>query len=447
MKKYLLRIFILLLLFVQIASATTRDTLSAQINGTIKWITHKKSNYAVARSILLDVKKQLPDTAFGGKCFYALCLAYRGMCNHEATYYYATKALNNAKTWGDSALAFAIQGEALYNIGIYERAGLSLGNARVLALTNDEKYFKLFQYLDSVRIGGEEARDDEKTKPYLQKLFFIIKRAIFYIGDRYTWAYTIFNGNNWYFLINSMFLTACYLLFIKVKYKANILLNYAYNYYLLYFSILLLWNVIITNYLIYNGRIDYFTNWNDEMPMLSLCFSQLIFALAYVVFDYTKKWKIAKEIIQCIKDIPLVKQIKWAVIGIVIMVTIRIVLAVVKLYPIVLSSLFIKPGLFNTRYFIIYVIAITIAAPIFEEVFMRWLVYRSVRKVTNLWVGLLATTIIGLLLHGQTYSNISVFYLINLILISTVSSILVEKTGSILPSIIVHMFNNVISFI
>lgn len=91
-------------------------------------------------------------------------------------------------------------------------------------------------------------------------------------------------------------------------------------------------------------------------------------------------------------------------------------------------------GTFET---VIAVIAISVSAPVVEEIFFRGLIYRSLRNHMNLvWATLLAGSLFGLVhVIGYPLVTVPVKALAGVLL-----CLLYERTGSIVPGIALHSF-------
>lgn len=86
------------------------------------------------------------------------------------------------------------------------------------------------------------------------------------------------------------------------------------------------------------------------------------------------------------------------------------------------------------------VIAFTSAAiisPIYEEILYRGFIYRFLRVKTNVPVSLFLSSLIFMLVHIPTYNTLPVNFLGGLVFAWTY-----EKTGSILPAILIHSVFN-----
>ncbi len=99
-------------------------------------------------------------------------------------------------------------------------------------------------------------------------------------------------------------------------------------------------------------------------------------------------------------------------------------------------------------------ILLTVAgAPVIEEIFYRGFVLQKFRAAFNFWVANIITTILFILVHwfywiysGQPMRQVIVSSL-QILPLSLMLGWLVKKTNSVYPSILLHFFNNLTSFV
>lgn len=85
-------------------------------------------------------------------------------------------------------------------------------------------------------------------------------------------------------------------------------------------------------------------------------------------------------------------------------------------------------------------IGLVIAAPIAEELVFRGFIYQGLRKKLSLWPAAVISSLLFALVHGQFNVGITVF------IMALGACWLIEKTGSIYSSILLHMLKNLIAF-
>ena len=133
-----------------------------------------------------------------------------------------------------------------------------------------------------------------------------------------------------------------------------------------------------------------------------------------------------------------------------------IIFAIGALVYIVLNILKIKPppqpivGLFLaeknvTLVFVSSAIA-AIFGPVIEEIFFRGVMYNAVKKKVGVFWAILATSVLFSFLHTHAMSYFLVGFA-PIMILGMVLAYLYEKTGSLIPSITLHILNNVGSVI
>lgn len=85
-------------------------------------------------------------------------------------------------------------------------------------------------------------------------------------------------------------------------------------------------------------------------------------------------------------------------------------------------------------------ICLVVLAPFTEEVIFRGFMFRGLRRHLPFWITALAVSAIFGLVHGQWNVGLDVFAM------SLISCYLVEKTGSLWPSIFLHVLKNAVAF-
>ena len=90
---------------------------------------------------------------------------------------------------------------------------------------------------------------------------------------------------------------------------------------------------------------------------------------------------------------------------------------------------------------IVNFISVGIITPIAEECFFRGLMYTRLKQGMNLYVAAAISSFIFALMHGEAIWIITAF-MMGLMLV-----LVFEKTGSLVPCVIIHVVNNVISLL
>lgn len=85
-------------------------------------------------------------------------------------------------------------------------------------------------------------------------------------------------------------------------------------------------------------------------------------------------------------------------------------------------------------------ISLVVLTPILEETIFRGVLFKGLRKRTSFWLTALATSLLFALAHGQWNVAIDTFAM------GMVCAYVVEKTDSILPSILIHALKNGLAF-
>jgi len=99
------------------------------------------------------------------------------------------------------------------------------------------------------------------------------------------------------------------------------------------------------------------------------------------------------------------------------------------------------PVVVSSFYIIIKMIMTTVTGPITEEFIFRGLLLNRLIKKTNMWVGILISSILFAVIHFDYELLIATF------LFSIIASLLYLKTRNLLFPILLHMFHNSIVFI
>lgn len=87
--------------------------------------------------------------------------------------------------------------------------------------------------------------------------------------------------------------------------------------------------------------------------------------------------------------------------------------------------------------FTIAFLSAAVVSPIYEEIFYRGFLYKWIRGRWGVWAGLIGSSLIFTVVHIPTYNTLPVNFISGMIFAWTY-----EKTGSIVPGIIVHgVFN------
>ena len=85
-------------------------------------------------------------------------------------------------------------------------------------------------------------------------------------------------------------------------------------------------------------------------------------------------------------------------------------------------------------------IPLVILTPFAEEIIFRGFIFKGVRRKTPFWVAAVVVSALFGLAHGQWNVGLDVFAM------SMISCYLVEKTGSLWPSIFLHVIKNALAF-
>ena len=155
------------------------------------------------------------------------------------------------------------------------------------------------------------------------------------------------------------------------------------------------------------------------------------------------------------------KQLKWKEVGLIRfpiaywsqIVGWTIVLMIASIILVLLMS-FIGVGIDNSKTesvqnhlspltFLIAFVSACIISPVYEEIFYRGFLYRWLRSHYGLWVGMLGSSFIFMIVHIPTYNVLPVSFMSGLLFSWTY-----EKTGSVIPAMIIHgAFNAIALFL
>lgn len=82
------------------------------------------------------------------------------------------------------------------------------------------------------------------------------------------------------------------------------------------------------------------------------------------------------------------------------------------------------------------IFSVAVCAPLFEEIFFRGFLYQGLRRRMDAWAAILATSLLFASIHPSVFQA-SIIFPLGLLL-----AYLMEKTGSIIPGMIVHFLTN-----
>jgi membrane protease YdiL (CAAX protease family) len=87
--------------------------------------------------------------------------------------------------------------------------------------------------------------------------------------------------------------------------------------------------------------------------------------------------------------------------------------------------------------FMLYIVTIAVIfAPVFEEILFRGLFYQSLKKRFGLWQAAIISSVLFSILHFNTAQFLPIFGL------GILLCFVFEYTGSLVPVIVLHIFNN-----
>ncbi|MBN1919341.1 MAG: CPBP family intramembrane metalloprotease [Verrucomicrobia bacterium] len=95
---------------------------------------------------------------------------------------------------------------------------------------------------------------------------------------------------------------------------------------------------------------------------------------------------------------------------------------------------FRETALLSTR--LALVLGITVRAPLFEEIVFRGMLFQTIKRYAGAWPGIVASAAIFAALHGGWFVVINIFFL------GLLFGYLFDKTGSIVPGIVLHFLFN-----
>ena len=140
---------------------------------------------------------------------------------------------------------------------------------------------------------------------------------------------------------------------------------------------------------------------------------------------------------------PLVRPLRPAVIAYLVYIAFAIVIA--ALIQPEQEDLTRELGLHESAFgAIAAAVLIVIAAPLSEEIFFRGFMFAGIRRKANFWVAAVFSAIVWGLFHYTGPGSWGVC--LQLAIFGVVLAWLYERTGSIWPTIAVHMFNNALAF-
>jgi membrane protease YdiL (CAAX protease family) len=95
---------------------------------------------------------------------------------------------------------------------------------------------------------------------------------------------------------------------------------------------------------------------------------------------------------------------------------------------------FRRTTLLSTR--VAIVLAITVRAPLFEEIVFRGALFQTMKRYTGAWPAIIATSVVFGLLHPGIFVKVNIFFL------ALLFGYLFDRTGSIVPGIVLHFLFN-----
>ncbi|MBL7157313.1 MAG: CPBP family intramembrane metalloprotease [Candidatus Omnitrophica bacterium] len=194
-------------------------------------------------------------------------------------------------------------------------------------------------------------------------------------------------------------------------------------------------------------KFTFFKNNNIRMILdtVVLDFIALLIILKFMRKVYKKKFASLGFVKKNIK-----KNILYGICGYVAIVPVILILGI--LVYILLNILQIKPppqpivGLFLAEKNIALIFTSSIIAaifgPVIEEIFFRGVMYNAVKRKFGVFAGIFITSILFSFLHTHAMTYFLVGFIPIMILGMTLAY-LYEKTGSLIPSITLHIMNNV----
>lgn len=111
----------------------------------------------------------------------------------------------------------------------------------------------------------------------------------------------------------------------------------------------------------------------------------------------------------------------------------------IQLEPQTILYLISDDSNFTSTQFKVIIMFVAVLGPFFEEVFFRGFLYRALKRHFGFWVGLIINAFIFSLIHWNIQVFLPIFGL------GIVLALLVERTGSLIPSIIMHILVNSVS--
>jgi len=90
--------------------------------------------------------------------------------------------------------------------------------------------------------------------------------------------------------------------------------------------------------------------------------------------------------------------------------------------------------------YVLFGISVVVIAPVIEEIVFRGFFYRVLRSRQGMWVSIITSALIFGVIH------IFPLYALNAFLLAIPLAYLYEKSNSLVPGIILHVFNNAIFF-
>jgi membrane protease YdiL (CAAX protease family) len=146
-----------------------------------------------------------------------------------------------------------------------------------------------------------------------------------------------------------------------------------------------------------------------------------------------------------LQRLPTWLDIAWAPAGMVVYVIVSaIIMALAAVFltfvnPMQAQDVGFSQLMSNTQYLLAFV-SLVVIAPIAEEVLFRGYLFGKLRKYAPLWVAILVTSVLFGIVHFQWNVGLDVFAL------SIVLCLLRVVSGSLWPSILLHMLKNGVAF-
>ena len=171
-----------------------------------------------------------------------------------------------------------------------------------------------------------------------------------------------------------------------------------------------------------------------ENILITLIVSELITLIFLWAFFAIRKKKLSEEAM--IKKLDKQKIIPIGLLGAILSLIVLILIDLLPIPESILTQYDVNTNVLSSDSLILSIIVAVICAPVVEEVIFRGLILSRLKQAMNPIIALILSSLVFAITHGQ------ILWMSYTFLLGIVCGIVALRTGSIVASIILHMFFN-----